>query len=332
MRRAATMPRLSSCWLLLWCACTAAPSQAEWIAEQQNKMGTRVEVQFWAGDLTRSESDELMKRAMAEFDRIEADMSTYRPDSMLSAVNDRAATMAVPVSSELSALLIDALRLSVLTQGAFDITYASVGQYYDYRARQRPGADVLEAALPGINYRQVDVSADPPAVRFEHAGVRVDLGGIAKGHAVEKVAALLRKAGIEHALVTAGGDTQLLGDRRGAPWIVGVRDPDQPKGLVTRMALADEAISTSGDYERFFIEDDVRYHHILDPSTGESAGAVRSVTVIGPKATLTDGYATSLFVMGPDEGLQLINSIPEYEALIVLPGRSLRFSDGLDPR
>ena len=123
-------------------------------------------------------------------------------------------------------------------------------------------------------------------IRFLRDGLRIDLGGIAKGYAVDRSIDQLRKLGIEHAMVNAGGDTRLIGDRRGKPWIVGVRDPRNEGKMVTRLPLENEAISTSGDYERYFEEDGVRYHHILVPGTGDVARAVRSATIIGPDATL----------------------------------------------
>jgi len=139
----------------------------------------------------------------------------------------------------------------------------------------------------------------------------------------------LRDAGVTNGLATAGGDTRLLGDRGNGPWTVGIRDPDDTDGLLTRLTLQDEAISTSGDYERFFIEDGVRYHHILNPSTGRSAGKLHSVTIIGPDATMTDGLSTSVFVLGADAGLALIESLEDYETLLVDIEQRVRFSSGL---
>jgi thiamine biosynthesis lipoprotein len=269
---------------------------------------------------------------MSEFDRIEAAMSTYRAESEISRVNDLAAAQAVTISAELFALIDRALQLSMQTDGAFDITYDSVGQFYNYRENTRPGPEEIRQQLSQIDYRHVLLTPADSSIRFDRPGVRINLGGIAKGYAVEAVIAQLKAAGIGNALATAGGDTRLLGDRGNQPWIVGVRSPDDEDDFVTRLALADEAISTSGDYERFFIEDGVRYHHILNPETGESAGDVRSVTVIGPDATLTDGLSTSVFVLGRDAGLKLIETLPDYECIIVDSARRVSFSTGLDPR
>jgi thiamine biosynthesis lipoprotein len=306
------------------------PAQAEWFTETQDKMGTRVEVQLWHDDST--EAAQLISDAMAEFDRIEDAMSTYRLDSEITHLNNTAATKPVVVGGELFGLIDRALQLSVKTGGAFDITYDSVGQLYDYRLNARPSEAEIENRLETINYRHVLLNHETSEIRYIRPGVRINLGGIAKGYSVESVIALLRKAGVQQAMASAGGDTRLLGKRGEKPWIVGVRDPDQADGFVTRLALNDEAVSTSGDYERFFIEDGVRYHHILNPSTGKSAGEVRSVTVIGPDATMTDGLSTSVFVLGPKAGLALIESLAGYETVIVDKQHRVLFSTGLDPR
>lgn len=315
--------------LLLFLA-WAPLAQGAWHGDVQDKMGTRVEVQLWHDDA--DVAAELLAEAMAEFDRIEAAMSTYRETSEISLVNREAAARAVPVTAELYALTELSLNLSGVTGGAFDITYDSVGQLYDYRKRQRPDADAIDAGLEAIDYRYVTLNPEDQSIRFRQDGVRINLGGIAKGYSVESVISLLRESGIESAMASAGGDTRLLGDRRGKPWVVGVRDPDDEEGLVTRLGLVDEAVSTSGDYERFFIEDGVRYHHILNPGTGRSASSVRSVSIVGPDATMTDGLSTSVFVLGAEQGIALIETLDGYEAIVVDTDRGVRFSTGLDPR
>jgi thiamine biosynthesis lipoprotein len=306
------------------------PTHAEWYSDTQDKMGTRVEVRLWHDNPVIAE--QLLSDSMAEFDRIEAAMSTYRAESEISNLNAHGAEGWVEISTELFDLIRRALKLSVTTGGAFDITYDSVGDLYDFRERIRPTEADIEARLDTIDFRFVELDTKKSRVRFSRQGVRINLGGIAKGYSVESVIGLLRRAGVEHALASAGGDTRLLGDRGGQPWIVGVRDPEQEDGIVTRLGLEDEAVSTSGDYERFFVEDGIRYHHILNPSTGKSASLVRSATVIGADATLTDGLSTSVFVLGPDEGLKLIETLPGYEALIIDNSFKVLLSSGLDPR
>ena len=283
--------------LFLGFACSA---EAAWHSDVQDKMGTRIEVQIWHEDA--DEAARLLEESMAEFDRIEALMSTYRESSEISRVNRNAATSPVPVTTELYSLVELSLAMSELTRGAFDITYDSVGQLYDFRREQRPGEPEIEARLAAVDYRFVSLDPAGQSIAFQQDGVRINLGGIAKGYAVESVITLLREEGVEHALATAGGDTRLLGDRRDKPWVVGIRDPDDEAGVVTRLGLMNEAVSTSGDYERFFVADGVRYHHILDPGTGRSASGLRSATVVGPDATMTDGLSTSVFVLGPKRG------------------------------
>ena len=307
----------------------AAPARAEWFYREEAIMGTRVAVELW------SEDADLATRAMdaviAEMRRTDELMSTYKPESQLSAVNAHAFERPVRVDPEIVEVVSRALDFSRLSDGAFDITYASVGYLYDYRAHQRPSAEQVTAALPGIDYRQVQVDPGANTIRFLRKGVRIDLGGIGKGHAVDRSIDTLRKLGIEHAMVNAGGDTRLLGDRRGKPWIVGVRDPRNEGKMVTRLPLEDEAISTSGDYERYFEEDGVRYHHILVPGTGDVARAVRSATVIGPDATLTDGLSTTVFVLGVERGMELVSRLPGVEAVIVDKDGRIFYSDGLAP-
>ena len=305
----------------------AAPAHAGWYSDSQVKMRTRIDVEIWHE--SEPEARRLIAAAMAEFDRIEAEMSTFRPDSEISRVNDRAATEPVPVSAELYGLVQRSLEMSVLSQGAFDITFDSVGQLYDYRRHVKPTDAEIAARLPEINYRHVVLDPADHSIRFTMPGTRINLGGIAKGYSVERVIAQLRAAGVTQALATAGGDTRLLGDHHGAPWIVGIRDPDDAGKLVTRLALVDEAISTSGDYERYFIEGGKRYHHIIDPRTGKSASGVRSVTIVGPDAVMTEGLTKTVFIKGPDQGLAIVASVPGYEAVVVDDQRRVRFSKGL---
>ncbi len=324
------MKILNRQWLVIagWLALgLPLAAHADWYSDSQVKMGTRIDVQVWHD--SEPEARRLIAEAMAEFDRIEAGMSTFKPDSEISRVNDHAAEAPVPVSAELYGLVKRALEISVLSEGAFDITFDSVGQLYDYHKHVKPTDAEIAARLPEINYRHVVLDPAAQTIRFTVPGTRINLGGIGKGYAVEKVIALLREAGLEHALATAGGDTRLLGDHHGAPWIVGIRDPDDGQKLVTRLALVDEAISTSGDYERYFVEDGKRYHHIIDPRTGKSPGGVRSVTIVGPDAVMTEGLTKTVFILGPDKGLAIVASVPGYEAVVVDAQHRVRFSKGL---
>ncbi len=316
------------CGLLL--SLVTLPVRAEWYSDTQQKMGTRIEIQIWAEN--EAEALPLIAAGMAEFDRIESWMSTYREDSEISRVNRLAAHEAVKVSAELFGIVQRSLEISVLSDGAFDITFDSVGRLYDFRAGVRPDEAAIQKNLPAINYRHVLLDAANSTIRFSQEGTRINLGGIGKGYSCDLVADLLRHSGVRSGRVNAGGDTRLIGDRQGKPWIMGIRDPDSAERWVTRLALDDEAISTAGDYERFFEEDGVRYHHIINPKTGDSARGVRSVTVIGPDATMTDGLDNAVFILGPERGLALIDATPGYAAVVVDSSHNVRFSKSLQAR
>ena len=320
---------LAACLAGLLGALAAAPAFAEWVGEAIDLMGTRVSVELWHEEPAAGR--ELVQQVLDELRRIDRDMSTYKPDSEISALNARAAERPFAASPELFSLIERALELSETSDGAFDITYESVGYLYDFRARKHPDATDVSAALAAIDYRHVVLDRAAQTVRFARPGVRINLGGIAKGYAVEQGAAMLRAAGVRHAVVNAGGDTRVLGDRRGQPWLIGIRHPRLDGAVVTRLPIVDEAISTSGDYERYFEEDGRRYHHILNPSTGLPVEGVLSVTIVGPDATVTDGLSTSVFVLGPEAGLELIERFPGYEAVVVSSDGELRYSSGLAP-
>lgn len=292
-------------------------------------MGTEVSVQLWQED--PAAGDAAIAAVFDEIDRIEQLMSTYIEESRISLINREAASHPVPAGDELFELIVRSLDISTLTRGAFDITYDSVGQYYDFRKHQRPDAATIKKELKSIDYRLVETDAATKAIHFARQGVRINLGGIAKGYAVERGAAILKERGISHGIVTAGGDSRLIGDRRGHPWIVGVRDPRKEDAVAVRIPLENEAVSTSGDYERYFEENGKRYHHIIQPSTGEPANGVHSATIVGPDAVITDALSTSVFIMGVDQGLRLIATLPDYEGIVIDADGHMFYSDGLRP-
>ena len=292
-------------------------------------MGTEVSVYLWHDE--EDTGQDAVNAAFKEIARIDNLMSTYIEDSEMSEINRSAAAGPVEVGQELFTLILRSLDISLLTRGAFDITYDSVGQHYDFREGRRPDEDTISQELPRLNYRFVEPNKVDSTIRFAEEGVRINLGGIAKGYAVERGIIVLREFGVSHARVTAGGDTRLLGDRRGQPWMVGVQNPRDQEQLAVTIPLENEAISTSGDYERFFVEDGERYHHIIEPSTGQPAGEVRSTTIIGPDAVLTDALSTAVFVMGVDQGLRLIATLPDYEGIVIDAEGKMFYSDGLQP-
>ena len=292
-------------------------------------MGTEVSVHLWSDDPDAGR--EALEEVFDEAARIDRLMSTYKDESEISEINRAAAQGPVATGPELLGLIRRSLDISVLTHGAFDITYESVGQHYDFRQHRRPDDETVAAERSLIDFRLVQVDEVAGTVFFEREGVRINLGGIAKGYVMERGADLLRLRGIHNAIVTAGGDSRLLGDRRGRPWMVGIRHPREDGKVAISLPLAGEAISTSGDYERFFDEDGIRYHHIIRPSTGAPAEGVHSATVIGPDAVITDALSTSVFVMGVDAGLTLISTLPDYESIVIDAAGRVFYSDGLMP-
>jgi FAD:protein FMN transferase len=266
---------------------------------------------------------------MAEMHRIDRTMSPHKADSELSLINRDAARQPVPVSNEMFVLLVQAQRFSQLSQGAFDITFASVGNLYDYRAGTAPSSAALAEARAAIGWRHLELDARTRSVKFARPGMRIDLGGFAKGHAVDNAAAILKRHGIQHAHIAAGGDSRVIGDKRGRPWTIGVRDPRQADGLVALLPLVDTAISTSGDYERFFVADGVRHHHIVDPATGTSPSAVRSVTVLAPDGLTCEALSKTVFVLGVERGIELVESLDGVDAIVIDGRGGLHFSSGM---
>lgn len=315
--------------LFLWFACSAPLAvNADWYQLDGVAMGTEVSVQLW------SENGQIatvaMQSVLDEMKRVDQRFSPYIANSELSRLNKHAYTTPVKVSAEMLQLLVSAESVARLSDGAFDITFSAAGFLYDYRESRHPTASKLKDVIGAINYKHVTLSAKDSKVRFSHPGTRIDLGGIAKGHAVDRGISILEGLGIDHALVSAGGDSRLLGDRRGKPWVTGIKDPRGEKSLLM-VPLDNVAISTSGDYERFFIDRETgkRHHHILSPKTGESANGLRSATVLAGDSTTADALSTTVFVLGVEKGLQLINNIPSVDAIIIDANGLLHYSDDL---
>lgn len=319
-------------WLLLavW---LASPARAEWFTDTQSAMGTEIRVTLWHS--TASQARLAIAEVMAEMQRIDQTLSPWIDSSDLARLNATAAKQPYPLSSEFAYLIDRSLHYSRISEGAFDITFASVGWFYDYRNQKQPDARTRAKLLPAINYRWLNFDPTVPSLGFAHRNVRIDLGGIAKGYAVDRAMELLSARGIKQATVSAGGDSRVLGSKQGNPWIVGIKNPRQQpadtREVVLNLPLIDTAISTSGDYERYFIDEQTgeRVHHILNPQTGQSAQEVMSVTVLGPRAIATDALSTTLFVLGVEKGMRLINGLESFDAIIIDAQGRVRYSDGL---
>jgi thiamine biosynthesis lipoprotein len=300
---------------------------AEWVSEEQNAMGTRISVSVWLDQPAIAKK--AIAEVMAEMQRIDQKFSPYIESSELSKLNRLAAKEPQQASDEMLLLINTATKVSELTQGAFDITFASVGHLYDYREKKQPSSAEIKSKQAAIDYRQVLIKEK--TVSFRHPDIVIDLGGIAKGYAADQAIAIFRRHGIEHASFSAGGDSRLLGDRHGRPWLVGIENPRQQDAIAITLPLDNVAVSTSGDYERYFIdtESGERVHHIINPRSGKSVKGVASVTVLGERGLQTDPLSTSVFVLGVDKGLALINKIENVDAIIIDAKGKVHYSSGL---
>ncbi len=316
--------RIFLCLLLL---CLTAPSFAEWHSDSRDMMGTRVTVELWSEDAAQASA--LIEQAMAAMARVDKMMNPLNPHSELYRVNQQAFTAPVVIPQELYTVIDRALYYSRISNGAFDISFASAGKFYDYRAGRAPGEAELAQLKERINYRAITLDAAQRSIAFGIDGLQIDLGGIAKGYAVDRGIDVLARAGIVAGFVSAGGDSRILGDRGDRPRLIGIKHPRKPDEFAVMIPLSDTALSTSGDYERFFIKDGVRYHHILNPRTGRSSDQVQSASVLAPLAIDSDALSTTTFVLGVKKGLALINSLPGMDAIIIDKGGKLHYSVGL---
>ncbi len=272
-------------------------------------MGTLVEITAVAP--TPALAQIAVNAGFQEIRRLEELLSTWLPTSELSRVNAAAGRDFMAVSSDTFELLTRSIEISELTRGAFDITVGPAVRLWKVTEAARiPTPLELEIAAQYVDYHLLRLDAETQAVLLQKPGMQLDVGGIGKGYAADRAVAVMKKSGATGALVALSGDFRIFGRRAdGSAWPVGIQHPRRPDRVLVTLESVDEAISTSGDYERFFFKDGVRYHHILDPQTLMPARRCQSVTIVSPDATTADGLATGVFVMGPEEGLALVEKL-----------------------
>jgi len=300
-------------------------------------MDTVVEIKLY--HRSKAKAQEAIDSAMEEMRRVEQKMSCFLPASEVSRINREAllergkgsplAEGWIPVSDELFSLLSEAVRLSKLTKGRFDITIYPLWRIWKFEkdSVEVPAKEEIEKKKRLINYNNMFI--ENGKINFAKRGMGIDLGGIAKGYAVDAAIRVLKEKNVESAMVNAGGDIYVLGRKQGKPWRIGIRHPRRAGEILGIVDMEDGAIVTSGDYERFFFSEGKRYHHILDPKTGYPANECQSVTIVAKKATFADGLATGVFVLGPGEGMGLIESLGEVEGVIVNKEGEVSVSSGL---
>jgi thiamine biosynthesis lipoprotein len=260
--------------------------------------------------------------ATAEIVRLEKLMTTWDPQSEVSRVNASAGKAPVLVGAETLAVIRESLRASQLSDGAFDITFETLHGLWKFDEDldpHPPSPAEVSGRVKYLGFQHVKVDEAKTTVFLDEPHVRIGLGGIAKGYAVDKASKVLTDAGIESFYVQAGGDLYAHGAKPdGSPWLAGVRDPRGPDGdYFAMMPLVDSAFSTAGDYERAYVVGGRRYHHIIDPHTGYPATASRSVTIWAPTAFLADEIDDAVFILGPEKGLALVESLDGVGAVIV---------------
>jgi thiamine biosynthesis lipoprotein len=312
------------------------PAAPRAIARSYAVMGTEATFTLWTADAARAER--AFADAHAEIDRIERLMTdwerpTWTPSDVVR-INKAAGHEAVKVSEETLTVIEKALEMSWRSKGAFDITFAAMRGLWKFDEDLEPKVpppEEIERRRKLIDWRDVVVNHRARTVKLRRAEMRLGLGGIAKGYAVDRCAAVLRAAGFADFMVQAGGDLYVSGQKGAASWMVGVRDPrGGPATIIARMAIKDHAFSTAGDYERSFVLGGRRYHHIIDPKTGYPATASREVTIFAPTAFLADALDDAVFILGPKEGLALVEGFPDCAALVVDAHNQVWTSKGLE--
>jgi thiamine biosynthesis lipoprotein len=279
-------------------------------------MDTVVEVSLVDSEPKHAQA--LADEVFAVFTRVEQEMSRYRPTSTVSKINARAGGPEwTPISPALQAVLREGLRIAELSGGAFSPTLGEINRLWGFdKGGHIPDPDALAVAVSHADWHGLQI-ADGRA-RLANPGSAIDLGGIAKGYAVDQAADLLVSRGVSGAIVNAGGDMRLIGHRPdGGPWRIGVQHPRKPDGLIEILRTTDCAVVSSGDYERYFIVDGVRYHHIIVPTTGLPAMSCQGVTVVADRAMTADALATAAFVLGPEAGLDFLRRAGAQAATVV---------------
>jgi thiamine biosynthesis lipoprotein len=285
-------------------------------------MDTVVSIRIHRGDA--GNIDQAMEAAFDDIGRLDGLLSAWSSGSDISRINRAAGQSKVAVDPDTWRAVKRIQELSALTGGAFDITIGAVLQLWDFSSPESspPPAEDVAAQLALVGSGQVQLDETTQKIGLRHRGASIDLGGAAKGFIVDRAVEMLQELGVEAAIVDAGGDIRLLGTkRRGESWKIGIKHPQDPATTIEVIEVDSGAVATSGNYERSFSKEGIRYHHILDPKTGFPAPDVASVTILAPTALEADLLSTAVFVLGPEEGLRLIERLAGIEGIIYAEGR-----------
>lgn len=321
------------CALLVGCG-DAGPPPAATIERTRAAMGSDVHITAWAADETSALA--AFEAVFAEFDRLESIMSVWRDGSEVQRLNAAAGRHAVPIGHDMQQVLRAARQVSEWTGGKFDVTFGALSGLWKFdhdQDNEIPDMAAVRERLPLIDYTALEVDERAGTAFLKRPGMRVHLGGIGKGYAIDRGAEILRARGVRDFIIQSGGDLYVSGVHGERPWRVGIRDPRGPADrTIAALDLTNSTFSTSGDYERFFLKDGQRYHHILDPDVGEPARGCQSVTILAGNATIADALSTGVFILGPSAGMSLIEKLPDVEGVIVTDHGEMLVSTGLKDR
>lgn len=282
-------------------------------------MGNRFEISVIHSDKAWAEA--CIDEAIAEIKTIEKLLTTFSDDSQTNQINRNAGIQSVKVDKEVFDLIERSIKISELTQGAFDITYGSIDRSlwnFDLGMTALPDPEKARKSVGLINYRNIILDHGAQTVFLKEAGMRIGFGGIGKGYAADQAKALLQRKGIKSGIVNAAGDLITWGTQAdGSPWTAAIADPDRRILPFSTLNISDMAIATSGNYEKFVMIDGKKYSHTIDPATGLPVSGIKSVTIICPSAELADALATPVTVMGISVGLDLINQVKQVACVII---------------
>ena len=298
----------------------------------QMQMGTLVSITVVVSD--QEAGHRAMQAGFNEIKHLERLLSTWHAESELSHVNAEAGHQPVQVSRETMEVVLRSLEMAQLTDGRFNIALGPAIEAWSVADRPRiPTAEELGQLKPLVDWTRVQVNQEAHTIYLPQAGMRIDVGGIGKGYAADRAVEQMKRVGAKGGVVALSGDIKAFGvlpQRDGFP--VGIRHPRQDDALIGIIDLKDEAISTAGDYERFFERDGIRYHHILDSQSLRPARGCQSVTVIATEGIVADGLDTGIFVLGPEMGMALVERLPNVEGIIVDSDGHVTVSSGIRDR
>ncbi|MDR3716459.1 MAG: FAD:protein FMN transferase [Puia sp.] len=264
---------------------------------------------------------ERIDAAIAEIRRIESLLTTYRDDSETNLINRNAGVAPVTVSAETFGIIRRSIRISAITQGAFDISYGSVDKRlwnFDTHMQRLPDRETAKKMVRLINYRNILLDPEKTTVFLKEKGMRIGFGGIGKGYAAERAKSIMMERGADSGIVNASGDLAAWGYQPdGKPWTIGIANPNSAGQIFSYMNITNMALATSGNYEKYIMIDGKKYSHTIDPRTGLPIRGIKSVTIISPNAEVADAMATPVMIMGIRAGLDMIDQIKEIEAIVI---------------